>query len=358
MRIAVVHPFGWPDVRRGAERYAHDLSGWLAAQGHQVDFLTGGPAHSIAVVDGVRVVRLHHRHGERLTNLGVSKLDSFGMTVLPWLTRHRYDVVHALVPTAAITARLLGHRVVYTAIGHPVEIGRVRRRDVRVFRAATHAAHVTTVLSQSAATAAGALTDREIVVVNPGVRTEVFTPDLAPRTGPPRLLFAAYAGEPRKRLSTLLAAMPAVLDALPDARLIVGGGGGLPAGVPDRVAAATDVIGPGELPDLPRRYRDATLTVLPSVDEAFGLVLVESLSCGTPVVASDSGGIPEVVTTPKVGALFRSDDPAALADAIVAVTALAHHTDTPGRCSAHASQWSWDAVGPRHLEAYDAALAR
>jgi glycosyltransferase involved in cell wall biosynthesis len=355
MRIAVVHPFSWPEVRRGGERYAHDLSWWLAREGHRVDYITGGPARQDAADNGVRLVRLHHRHGERLTRAGISKLDSFGATVLPWLLRHRYDVVHAFVPTAALAARLARQTVVYTAIGHPAEVGRERYRDLRVLRAAVRAAHVTTVLSQSAAAAAEELTGRRVRVVSPGVRTDVFTPDLSPRTGPPRLLFAAHAGEPRKRLNTLLAAMPEVLDASPDARLQVAGGGALPADLPGRVAAAVDVTGPGELADLPERYRRATVTVLPSVDEAFGLVLVESLACGTPVVASRSGGMPEIVGD-GVGELVAPDDPGALAEAIRSVTNLAAEPATPRRCADHAVQWSWDRVGPAHIAAYELGM--
>lgn len=356
MHVAVVHPFSWPDVRRGGERYAHDLTDWLARAGHHVDYVTGGPAHSVEVVGGVRVVRLHHRHGQRLTSRGITKLDSFGVTVLPWLLRHRYDVVHSFVPTAAIAGRLARQRVVYTAIGHPVEIGRIRPGDRRLFRAADRAAHVTTVLSESAAAAAEELTGRNPVVLPPGLRTDVFTAELQPRTGPPRLLFAAHAGEPRKRLPVLLAALPQVLAVLPDTRLIVGGGGGLPDRFDPALRNAIDVVGAGDLDDVPQRYRDATVTVQPSVDEAFGLVLVESLACGTPVVASDSGGMAEIVTE-QVGRLVPPDDPGALAEAIVTVVAAAAEPDTPRRCTEHAATWSWDEVGPRHVAAYQRAVA-
>jgi glycosyltransferase involved in cell wall biosynthesis len=351
MRIAILHPFSWPDVRRGAERYAHDLGWWLASQGHEVDFVTGGPAAGVEDRDGVRIVRLHHRHGDRLTRLGVSKLDSFGVTLLPWLATHRYDVAHALVPSAAVAARIARQRVVYTAIGHPIEARHARRRDLRLLRTASRAAHVVTVLSESAAIAARDLTGRPVLVVNPGLRTDVFSPELTPRTGPVRLLFAAHAGEPRKRLATLLAAMPAVLEAHPEARLIVGGGGALPDAVGESVAAAVDLVGAGELADLPRRYRDATVTVLPSVDEAFGLVLVESLACGTPVVASRSGGMPEIVTD-AVGVLVIPDNPVELGTAITKAVTLAADPATPKRCTEHAQRWSWDVVGPRHVEAY------
>jgi glycosyltransferase involved in cell wall biosynthesis len=153
-----------------------------------------------------------------------------------------------------------------------------------------------------------------------------------------------------------LAALPDVLATLPDARLVVGGGG-VPDGLAPQLRNAVDVAGAGVLDELPQRYRDATVTVLPSVDEAFGLVLVESLACGTPVVASSSGGMPEIVTA-DVGKLVPPDDPVALAEAIVAVAATAAQSDTPRRCAAHAAKWSWDTIGPRHVAAYRQASSR
>jgi len=63
-------------------------------------------------------------------------------------------------------------------------------------------------------------------------------------------------------------------------------------------------------------YREARLTVLPSEYEAFGLVLLESLAAGTPVVASRVGGIPEFVEEGKAGLLVPPKSPGALAEAI------------------------------------------
>lgn len=358
MRIAVLHPHTWPEVRRGGERYAHDLAWWLAAQGHDVDQVAGAESASTEQVDGVRIVRVKHRHPRQLTQRGFTPLDSFGLAVLPWLARHRYDVVHAFVPTAAIAGGLTRQRVVYTALGHPAPLTDPRRsRDRRIFRRALTAAKVSTALSESAAAAAEAVTGIRPRVLAPGLRLDVFTPDLGARTGDPRVLFAADAGDPRKRLDVLLQAMPDVLDAHPKARLQIGGPGALPADIPDRVVAATDALGVGAFGDVARRYREATVSVLPSINEAFGLVLVESMACGTPVVATDSGSMPEIVR-PEVGRIAAVDDPAALASAILEVFALAADPATPKRCLDHAQQWSWDVIGPRHLAAYAEARGR
>jgi phosphatidylinositol alpha-mannosyltransferase len=356
VRIAVVHPYSWPEVRRGGERYAHDLAWWLSQQGHEVDYVTGATPRSVETIDGVRVVRLAAGHHPRLERRGYSALDTFGMTVSPWLFRHRYDVVHAMVPAAAIAAAAVRQRVVYTAIGHPAPLQLPhRRKDRLLFRRAVRSAAVAAVLSHSAADAGLAVAGIRPRVLPPGLRRDVFTADLAPRRHDPLLLFAAAANDPRKRLSTVLEAMPAVLREHPTARLLIGGPGHPPDPIDPQVGAAIDAPGVGSLDDVADRFRAATLTVLPSLNEAFGLVLAESLACGTPVVAADSGSLPELVT-PAVGRLAAPDDPSDIARAIIEVVTMAADPDTPGRCAEHAAQWSWDVVGPQHVAAYETAM--
>lgn len=357
MRIALVHPYSWPAVRRGGERYVHDLSRWLAAAGHEVDLLTGGVGEQ--VVGGVRVVGLPLRAPARLARYGVTPLDSFGAAVLPHLVRHRYDVVHALVPSGGIAASMALQPSVWTALGHPSPTNPPTRAWSRaLLRRAARAVRVPAALSRSAADGLQTLTGRRPVVLPPGVRTGDFVPRLGPRTGPPRLLFGAFAGDSRKRLSVLLAAMPAVLEALPDARLALGGGGDptaaldtLEPGLRRAVTPHVDDLGTGELADVPGRYRAATLSVLPSVDEAFGLVLVESLASGTPVVCSDSGGMPEIVDD-GVGRLVPPDDPTALAAALIRTVALAAKPGLAERCVERGRRWDWDLVGPMHELTY------
>lgn len=355
MRIAILHPHTWPEVRRGGERYAHDLAWWLASQGHDVDLVAGASTASIETVDGARIVRVKHHHRRRLDARGYTPLDTFGLAVLPWLARHRYDVVHAFVPAAAIAAGLTRQRVVYTALGHPAALEDPSRgKDRRLFRRAMRVARVSTALSTSAATAAESVTGIRPRTLPPGLRLDVFTPELTARRTGPVVLFAADAGDPRKRLDVVLDAMPAVLKACPTARLQIGGPGGLPDSVDPAVRAATDLLGVGGLDEVAARFRSATVTVLPSINEAFGLVLVESLACGTPVVATDSGSMPEIVNT-DVGRISAVDDSASLAATIIEVVALAADPATPQHCVDHAQQWSWDVVGPQHLAAYDDA---
>lgn len=366
MRIAVVHPYSWPAVRRGGERYVHDLAAWLTAAGHDVDVVTGrGDGVEEGVGDAGRVLTVPVLAPARLARHGVSALDTFGLSVLPVLRRKRYDVVHSMVPSGGLAAAATLTPSVYTALGHPSPANPPARRWSRaLFSSAVRAVRVAAALSDSAAGGVEGLTGRRPHVLPPGVHTDRFEPRLQPRAGPPRLLFNAFAGDPRKRLRVLLQAMPRVLEQLPEARVVLGGGGdpgpeldALEPGVRRVVAAVVDDLGVGALDDVPARYREATVSVLPSVDEAFGLVLVESLACGTPVVCTRSGGMPEIVTGDDLGRVVAPDDPAALAQGVVEAVGLAAQEGTPARCRAAALPWDWAAVGPRHELTYLRARA-
>jgi phosphatidylinositol alpha-mannosyltransferase len=357
VRIALLHPYSWPAVRRGGERYLHDLGQWLAGQGHEVTVLTGTVD---AELPGLEVVTLPTWE----PSPSVTALDTFGASALGHLRRERYDVVHSLVPSGALAAALTCQPSVYSALGHPSPDNPIARRWAQVlYTQAVRRSRVAAALSASAADGAEQLTGRRPVVLPPGVDTAGFTPRPDAPDGPPRLLFNGYASDPRKRLVTLLRAMPVVLEALPGARLVLGGGGdpsealdALEPGVRRVVSTGVDDVGSCSVDEVPERYRTATVSVLPSVHEAFGLVLVESLACGVPVVCSRSGGMPEIVTD-DVGRVAAPDDPVALAEAVVSAVALAYEPATTKACVERASIWDWDQVGPLHELAYARARA-
>src|SRR5437764_11657194 len=179
LRIALVHPFCWPEVRRGGERYLHDLVWYLADAGHEVHVITGTEGQSsVSFEDGATFHR--YRHRTRLPGVGRSfaREDAFGMTVTAALWRRRFDLVHVLTPTAAIAASCTAHKVVYTVLGHPTrEWMRHRgRRHSWAFAGAVRLAAATTALSRSAARQVRLLTGRSAHVLPPRVRPDQLTP--------------------------------------------------------------------------------------------------------------------------------------------------------------------------------------
>ncbi len=123
-------------------------------------------------------------------------------------------------------------------------------------------------------------------------------------------------------------------------------------GLTDRV----EYVGKKPTPELARYMQESALLVLPSRRESLGLVLVEALACGTPVVATRCGG-PEDIVTDDVGVLVPPEDPEALALGIEQVLARPSHYE-PALLRTHALEhFGFDSVARRLEALYREALA-
>ena len=140
--------------------------------------------------------------------------------------------------------------------------------------------------------------------------------------------------EPEKGHPTLLEAWPAVLRSAPDAYLLIVGEGSrrdaLEVLARD-LRIAHRVVFTGRRDDVPAVTAALDVAVLPSYREAQGLSILEALALSRPVVASNVGGIPEMITDGVTGLLVPPHDPDALAAAIVRLLQDHPYADTLGR---------------------------
>jgi glycosyltransferase involved in cell wall biosynthesis len=125
----------------------------------------------------------------------------------------------------------------------------------------------------------------------------------------------------KKGYEVLVEAVPGVLEAFAEARFLWVGGevDGLQAEIEARLGAlgcADRVVMAGRRSDVPRLLAAMDVFVLPSTFEGLGIVVAEAMASGLPVVASDVGGIPEVVTAGETGLLVPVGDAAALGAAL------------------------------------------
>jgi phosphatidylinositol alpha-mannosyltransferase len=172
--------------------------------------------------------------------------------------------------------------------------------------------------------------------------------------------------EPRKGFCYLLEAYARLKPALPGARLLVVG----PYTAEDRLPferelgrlRLADVHFVGYVPDaeLARYYQSSHLLCAPSTGfESFGMVLLEAMAAGTPVVASDIEGYRHVVTPGAEGLLVPPRDPAALADALIyLLRSPSLRMDMGRRGRATAAGYTWDTVADRILDCYGDTLDR
>jgi glycosyltransferase involved in cell wall biosynthesis len=140
--------------------------------------------------------------------------------------------------------------------------------------------------------------------------------------------------EPEKGHPTLLEAWPQVLRAVPDAYLLIVGEGSrretLEAQARD-LKIAHRVVFTGRRDDVPAVTAALDVAVLPSYREAQGLSILEAMALSRPVVASNVGGIPEMITDGVTGLLVPPHDADALAAAITRLLRDHPYADTIGR---------------------------
>jgi phosphatidylinositol alpha-mannosyltransferase len=227
-----------------------------------------------------------------------------------------------------------------------------RRYRVELLRKAIGGAAAVSVLSEAAATPMRNYFNADPVILPGGVRTTDFA-ITADRTADPVIVCAASVGAPHKRGDVLFEAFAELRSRRPTARLAV-------VRTPDPFMSKAVA----ELPDgahwveadqtgaLAHAYASAWVSVLPSVDEAFGLVLLESLAAGTPVVAVRSGGPPDIVDSDAIGRLAAPDDPGDLARAMDEALELAAQSGTADACRARAAEYDWSVVTEHYLAVY------
>lgn len=343
-RVAILSPCFWPEVRRGAERIVRELADELIARGHEPRLITshrGLPSRTVE--DGLPIVRNWRPPDGRLER----RMFEHHLTHVPLsfrsLMRGNDQIAQAVYPTDALAAlrwkARTGRPVILSYMGVPDRPGLVwRRRRIEITVKAMRGADAVVVLSHTAAAAAERWLGVEARVIHPGVDLEAFR-RTGPRSEEPRVFCAADAGEPRKRVDLLVEAMEIVRRSRPTARLelVRPGDRGLAARLESAGAMLLDPV--SDPAALAPAYSRAWVSALPSIGDSFGIVLAESLACGTPVVGSNRDAIPEVVDRPEIGRLFDggADE---LARALLEAFELSEDPATVPACRIRAEDFS------------------
>ncbi len=207
--------------------------------------------------------------------------------------------------------------------------------------------------------------EERVRVVPAGVDASLYRPDPGVARVPGRLMTTASADVPLKGLAVLLEALAKLRTERPEAHLVVVGR--LRADSPVRVAlerfglqGVVTFVGGESDEQIARRYAEAACAVVPSLYEGFSLPAAEALACGTPLVATTGGALPEVAGNDGEHALLvPPGDPGALAHAIGRVLddpAFGARLGAAGRRRV-CERFSWTATATGTLEVYREVLA-
>ncbi len=344
--------------------YLNYLSKALVDMGHQVDVLSGPPYpildERVKLVEipsldlfeaPSHVTALRWKHLKSWSDFfewwsmltgGFAEPYTFTRRVTKYLkkNRHQYDLVHdnQSLGYGLLKLQKQGIPVVAT-VHHPITRDRQLALDAaprwgdRLLvkrwysflgmqkKVVQQLKHIVTVSEQSRTDISAAFDcpQQDIGLIYNGIDTETFAPDATITRQPYRILTTASSDQPLKGLRYLLDAMATLTNDYPELELMVVGKL-KPEGqieqqlkalkLTDKVSFVSGV----STPKLVELYNEATMVVSPSLYEGFGLPAGEAMACGTPVISTDGGALPEVVG--DCGIVVPAGNSAALADAI------------------------------------------
>lgn len=367
LRIALTIPYDLA-VEGGVKRHAMNLARSLRRLGDEVDLI--GPCSNVQALESgmygfAGVLALNSNGSTAHIGAFVSPL-----RIRRFFQQRRYDVLHLhepLVPTLNYFARWSVYNTATVCTFHsfseqpdsPAQrLLQYWSRSVFPFMDRGIA------VSAAAESQARRLWHRPLCQIPNGVPTAIFTPSQAPNqtadARPLRLLFVGNWSSERKGLPVLLKAFE-ILRAKGLALALAVVGSGNKGQVPRPIPGVTYHGPVSDQAELAKHYQACDLFVAPSTgQESFGIVLLEAMACGCPVICSDIEGYRCVVHDDRRSGgavLFPPGHPAALAHAIATLATDPERRRAMSQANRqHALAYDWDQIALRVRKEYLAAI--
>lgn len=372
MKIALVSPydFSYPG---GVANHITNLDRCLSRMGHQVRVIA--PASSEVTMFGDRFIQIGKPRA--VPNSGSVARITLSLTladrIKSVLEQEKFDIVHLHEPFAPMlcSAILRFSNTVNIGTFHALDswpgyrlawpIGiimlKMRRRNL----------HGRIAVSKPAMMYAGKYVPGEFAVIPNGVNLNVFRQDVEPlaqyRDGKVNILFIGRL-EKRKGVAYLMNAYRKLKREMPDIRLIIAGPGTRLRKQYEhwvKVWKVDDVVFAGMVPEaeLPRYYKTADIFCAPAIkQESFGIVLLEAMAMGKPIVATNIDGYASVATHGEDSLLVPPRDARRLADALSTLAKDAKLREQMAEKGLKKVQeFSWEKVAERVVDYYNKTLA-
>ncbi|MFI1827734.1 glycosyltransferase family 4 protein [Streptomyces sp. NPDC020412] len=380
MKIGIVCPYSW-DVPGGVQFHIRDLAEHLIRRGHEVSVLA--PADDDTplppyVVSAGRAVPVPYNGSVARLNFGFLS----AARVRRWLHDGTFDVIHIHEPTSPS----LGLLACWAAQGPIVATFHTSNPRSRamiaaypILQPALEKISARIAVSEYARRTLVEHLGGDAVVIPNGVDVSFFEraePKAEWQSEGARssdeggggrraggtIGFIGRIDEPRKGLPVLMKALPTILAARPDTRLLVAGRGDEDealALLPPEARSRVEFLGMVSDEDKARLLRSVDVYVAPNTGgESFGIILVEAMSAGAPVLASDLDAFAQVLDQGAAGDLFANEDPDALAAAAVRLLDDPERRERlRERGSAHVRRFDWSTVGADVLAVYETVTA-
>ncbi|EFK98707.1 MULTISPECIES: glycosyltransferase family 4 protein [unclassified Streptomyces] len=360
MRIGIVCPYSW-DVPGGVQFHIRDLAEHLIRLGHEVSVLAPADDETPLppyVVSAGRAVPVPYNGSVARLNFGILS----AARVRRWIQNGRFDVIHIHEPSSPS----LGLLTCWAARGPMVATfhtsnprSRAMTAAYGILQAALEKISARIAVSEYARRTLVEHLGGDAVVIPNGVDVSFFADaEPKPEWQGGTIGFIGRIDEPRKGLPVLMRALPRILEARPDTRLLVAGRGDaeealepLPRAYRDRV----EFLGMVSDEDKARFLSSVDLYVAPNTGgESFGIILVEAMSAGAPVLASDIDAFAQVLDQGAAGELFANEDAEALADAAVRLLGdPERRAELRAAATAHVRRFDWSTVGADILAVYE-----
>jgi phosphatidylinositol alpha-mannosyltransferase len=368
MRIGLVCPYQW-DVPGGVQYHVRDLAETLRGMGHHVEILTPAEREeSISdpwITFAGRTVPIPYNGSMASLQFGPVSASR----VRRWLREGSFDVVHVHEP-APPSVSLLVCMIAKGPIVATFHTATVRSKWLAawapVVRPWLERISGRIAVSDFARRVQVEHLGGDAVIIPNGVHVAAFAegpslPGLTRGVDGPTIGFLGRFDEPRKGLPVLLEAMRTVVRRHPGARLLIAGRGD--------AAEARELIGEdlrahvallGELPEADKAafLRSVDVYCAPNLlGESFGVVLIEALAAGAPIVASDLDAFARVLEEGAAGVLVRRGDAGALATALSDLLADPERRAKLSAGGARAAAaYDWDVLARRILAVYETVV--
>ena len=362
MRVGLVSPYSF-DVPGGVQAHVRDLADELIRKGHEVSVLAPADEDDLLppyVVPAGRAVPVPY-------NGSVARL-SFGFIsatrVRRWIREGDFDVLHVHEPASPS----LGLLACWAAIGPivatfhaSIERSRAMTAAYGILQTALEKVSARIAVSERARETLVEHLGGDAVLIPNGVRVAAFRGDrrLAGWPGDGGTIgFLGRIDEPRKGLPVLIDALPAIADKHPGVRLLVAGPGDVDEVRKELAPALRDrvtFLGLVSDEDKAAMLRSVDLYVAPNTGgESFGVILLEAMAAGTPVLASDIEAFERVLDKGRAGRLFRVGDSADLAGHAVQLRAdPAERAELVRVATPVVARYDWPDVAERIMAVYE-----